>query len=116
METAGEPLVRSTHLIGYRRFGHNEADEPAYTQPLMYKTIRQHPTVRELFAAQLVADGLIRPEDVDAQAKALYTRIADAHKRVKENLAAELDDLTHEQVVEEPDDPTMRTAGSGRQL
>ena len=42
------------HLIGYRRFGHNEADEPAYTQPLMYMKIRQHPTVRELFAAQLV--------------------------------------------------------------
>jgi 2-oxoglutarate decarboxylase len=104
------------HLIGYRRFGHNEADEPAYTQPLMYKKIRQHPTVREIFAAQLVADGLIRPEQVEEQAKAMYTRIADAHKRVKENLAAELDDLTHEQVVEEPDDPMLRTAVSGRQL
>ncbi|HEV3274793.1 MAG TPA: multifunctional oxoglutarate decarboxylase/oxoglutarate dehydrogenase thiamine pyrophosphate-binding subunit/dihydrolipoyllysine-residue succinyltransferase subunit [Candidatus Dormibacteraeota bacterium] len=104
------------HLIGYRRFGHNETDEPAYTQPLMYMKIRQHPTVRELFAAQLVADGLLRPEDVEAQAKAMYARIADAHKRVKENLAAELDDLTHEQVIEEPDDPTMRTAVSGRQL
>ena len=54
------------HLIGYRRFGHNEADEPAYTQPLMYLKIRQHPTVRELFAAQLIAEGLIRPEEVDA--------------------------------------------------
>ncbi|MGA8362206.1 MAG: multifunctional oxoglutarate decarboxylase/oxoglutarate dehydrogenase thiamine pyrophosphate-binding subunit/dihydrolipoyllysine-residue succinyltransferase subunit [Candidatus Dormiibacterota bacterium] len=104
------------HLIGYRRFGHNETDEPAYTQPLMYMKIRQHPTVRELFAAQLVADGLLRPEDVEAQSKAMYARIADAHKRVKENLAAELDDLTHEQVIEEPDDPTMRTAVSGRQL
>ncbi|MHB8488516.1 MAG: multifunctional oxoglutarate decarboxylase/oxoglutarate dehydrogenase thiamine pyrophosphate-binding subunit/dihydrolipoyllysine-residue succinyltransferase subunit [Candidatus Dormibacteria bacterium] len=104
------------HLIGYRRFGHNEADEPAYTQPLMYMKIRQHPTVRELFAARLVADGLIRAEDVDAQAKAMYGRVADAHKRVKEHLAAELDDLTHEQVAEEPDDPTMRTAVSGRQL
>ena len=104
------------HLIGYRRFGHNEADEPAYTQPLMYMKIRQHPPVRELFAAQLVADGLISPEEVDAQAKAMYGRIADAHKRVKENLAAELDDLTHEQVIEEPDDPMMRTAVSGRQL
>jgi 2-oxoglutarate dehydrogenase E1 component len=104
------------HLIGYRRFGHNEADEPAYTQPLMYQKIRQHPTVRELFAAQLVADGLIRPEDADAQSKAMYGSIADAHKQVKENLAAELDDLTHEQVIEEPDDPTMRTAVSGRQL
>jgi 2-oxoglutarate decarboxylase len=104
------------HLIGYRRFGHNEADEPAYTQPLMYLKIRQHPTVRELFAAQLVADGLIRPDEVEAQAKAMYGRIADAHKQVKENLAAELDDLTHEQVVEEPDDATMRTAVSGRHL
>jgi 2-oxoglutarate dehydrogenase E1 component len=104
------------HLIGYRRFGHNEADEPAYTQPLMYKKIREHPTVREIFAAHLVAEGLIRPEEVEAQAKAMYTRIADAHKRVKENLAAELDDLTHEQIIEEPDDPMLRTAVSGRQL
>ena len=104
------------HLIGYRRFGHNEADEPAYTQPLMYKKIRNHPTVRELFAAQLVADGLLRPEDVEAQSKAMYARIAEAHKRVKEHLAAELDDLTHEQVTDEPDDPKMRTAVPGRQL
>src|ERR1017187_7037965 len=103
METAGEPLVRSTHLIGYRRFGHNEADEPAYTQPLMYRKIREHPTVRELFAAQLVADGVLRPEDVEAQSKAMYARIAEAHKRVKEHLAAELDDLTHEHVIDEPD-------------
>jgi multifunctional 2-oxoglutarate metabolism enzyme len=104
------------HLIGYRRFGHNEGDEPAYTQPLMYLKIRQHPTVRELFAAKLVAEGLLRPEDAEAQAKAMYQRIADAHKRVKENLAAELDDLTHEQVVDEPDDPMLRTAVSGRLL
>jgi 2-oxoglutarate decarboxylase len=104
------------HLIGYRRFGHNEADEPAYTQPLMYMKIRNHPTVRELFAAQLVADGLLRPEDVEAQSKAMYARIAEAHKRVKEHLAAELDDLTHEHVIDEPDDPTMRTAVPGRQL
>ncbi len=104
------------HLIGYRRFGHNEADEPAYTQPLMYLKIRQHPTVRELFAAQLTAEGLIRPEEVDAMAKAAYGRVADAHKRVKEHLAAELDDLTHEQVVEEPDDPMLRTAVSHRLL
>jgi len=104
------------HLIGYRRFGHNEADEPAYTQPLMYLKIRQHPTVRELFGAQLIAEGLIRPDEVDAMAKAAYGRVADAHKRVKEHLAAELDDLTHEQVVEEPDDPMLRTAVSHRSL
>jgi 2-oxoglutarate dehydrogenase E1 component len=104
------------HLIGYRRFGHNEADEPAYTQPLMYQKIRQHPTVREIFAARLVTEGIIRPDEAEAEAKDAYARVAEAHKRVKENLAAELDDLTHEQVVEEPDDPMLRTAVSGRQL
>ena len=44
-------------LIGYRRFGHNEADEPAYTQPEMYQVIKKHPSVRELFAKQLIEPG-----------------------------------------------------------
>ena len=44
-------------LIGYRRFGHNEADEPAYTQPEMYQVIKKHPSVRELFARQLIDAG-----------------------------------------------------------
>src|SRR5204863_9227033 len=46
-------------LVGYRRFGHNEGDEPAYTQPLMYKRIEEHPTVRELYAEALVGSGVI---------------------------------------------------------
>lgn len=46
-------------LIGYRRYGHNELDEPGFTQPLMYDTIRQHPTVREIWADKLTRRGLI---------------------------------------------------------
>ncbi len=46
-------------LVCYRRHGHNEADEPAATQPLMYKTIRAHKTTRELYAAKLTDDGLL---------------------------------------------------------
>ena len=44
-------------LIGYRRHGHNEGDEPAFTQPLMYRKISAHPTVREQFAQTLIAQG-----------------------------------------------------------
>ena len=46
-------------LICYRRWGHNEADEPAITQPLMYQVIRKHKTTRELYAEQLEAAGVI---------------------------------------------------------
>tara|TARA_R110000868_G_scaffold6363_19_gene36232 strand:+ start:21225 stop:24098 length:2874 start_codon:yes stop_codon:yes gene_type:complete len=48
----------------YRRFGHNEGDEPAFTQPLMYKSIAKHPTVRQLYANQLIAEGVLTEEQV----------------------------------------------------
>ena len=54
-------------LIGYRRYGHNETDEPAYTQPLMATAIKQHPPVSEIYAEELVADGVVSPEDVEAK-------------------------------------------------
>src|SRR5690606_1402282 len=50
-------------LVCYRRHGHNEADEPAATQPVMYRTIRKHPTTRELYASKLEKEGVIAPDE-----------------------------------------------------
>jgi 2-oxoglutarate dehydrogenase E1 component len=49
----------------YRRHGHNEGDEPNFTQPLMYKAIGQHPTSRQIYAEKLVADGTVTQEEAD---------------------------------------------------
>ena len=53
-------------LVCYRRHGHNEADEPAATQPGMYKVIRQHPTARKIYADKLVAEGVLSESDATA--------------------------------------------------
>jgi 2-oxoglutarate dehydrogenase E1 component len=55
-------------LFCYRRHGHNETDEPAFTQPLMYRTIARRPTTRQIYAERLVEAAVLRPEEVDAMA------------------------------------------------
>jgi len=51
-------------MICYRRFGHNETDEPAFTQPLMYRAIKDHPTTLELYATKLVREGTLTQDDI----------------------------------------------------
>jgi 2-oxoglutarate dehydrogenase E1 component len=70
-------------LIGYRRFGHNETDEPAYTQPLMYERIKDHPPVRKIYAETLIREGLVTEEEVEQELKAAHDRLAEAHEEVK---------------------------------
>jgi 2-oxoglutarate dehydrogenase E1 component len=50
-------------MICYRRFGHNEGDEPGFTQPIMYRTIAEQPTTRQIYADRLVAEGTLSAED-----------------------------------------------------
>ncbi len=52
-------------LVGYRRYGHNEGDEPAFTQPQLYQQVAQHPTVRQQYAATLVAAGQVAADVPD---------------------------------------------------
>ena len=52
-------------MFCYRRFGHNEGDEPAFTQPLMYKAIRAHPSTLEIYAKKLIAEGVVTEGEVE---------------------------------------------------
>jgi multifunctional 2-oxoglutarate metabolism enzyme len=70
-------------IVGYRRWGHNEGDEPAYTQPLMYERIKQTPPVREKYAAQLVAEGVVTAEAAKAQTEAAYQKLIDVQQALK---------------------------------
>ena len=65
-------------LIGYRRFGHNEADEPAYTQPEMYQVVKSHEPVRELFAKQLIDAGVVTEEESTEMTDAVWAVLAEA--------------------------------------
>ena len=67
-------------LIGYRRYGHNEGDEPGFTQPRMYEIIRAHPTVRERWAQQLEREGVVTAEQAAAMVKAVENRLRAAQK------------------------------------
>ena len=83
-------------LIGYRRHGHNEGDEPAFTQPLMYQKIAAHPTVREIWARTLEARGLIQPGAADE----LVRKYSDELQAVMDGLRPERDFIEPQ-----PEDP-----------
>ncbi|MGO9488955.1 MAG: multifunctional oxoglutarate decarboxylase/oxoglutarate dehydrogenase thiamine pyrophosphate-binding subunit/dihydrolipoyllysine-residue succinyltransferase subunit, partial [Solirubrobacteraceae bacterium] len=74
-------------LIGYRRFGHNESDEPAYTQPEMYARIKSKKRVAELWADRLVAEGVVTKEEVDRQAQEVWDNLTLLHQRLKTKIA-----------------------------
>ncbi len=74
-------------LIGYRRFGHNEQDEAAYTQPLMVAQIAARPTVREQYAAQLVEQGVVTAEQAAAVFDEVQAELRAAHDELKASIA-----------------------------
>ena len=75
-------------LVGYRRHGHNETDEAAYTQPLMAEQILRQTPVREQFAARLAEEGVIAAGEGDELVAEMQRRIKSAHETLKKSLAA----------------------------
>jgi len=107
-------------LIGYRRFGHNEADEPAYTQPEMYQVITKHAPVRELFAKQLIERDVVTEQESTEMTDAVWSRLADAHDELKERVASaqngEMEHATGEYQLDRTPSPEVSTAVSLDQL
>jgi multifunctional 2-oxoglutarate metabolism enzyme len=83
-------------LIGYRRFGHNEADEPAYTQPEMYAVIKKHPPVRELFARQLIEKGVVTEQESTEMTDRVWAELSETHQELKDRIEA-VRESSHEQ-------------------
>jgi 2-oxoglutarate dehydrogenase E1 component len=71
-------------LVGYRRWGHNEGDEPAFTQPLMYQKISKHPTVRAKLASELKAAGVITANDEQAIEQRVLDRLVKIRRGITE--------------------------------
>jgi 2-oxoglutarate dehydrogenase E1 component len=88
----GKPVV--IDMICYRRFGHNESDEPAFTQPIMYRKIRSHPTTLQIYSERLVKDGVLTAEEIDimrAEVRARLDEEFEAGQAYKPNKADWLD-------------------------
>lgn len=83
-------------LVGYRRHGHNEQDEAAYTQPLMAARIERQPSVREQYEQELVEEGVVSQEEVDAMAAEVESRLKEAHERLKTTFGQDVPAVAYE--------------------
>ena len=89
-------------VIGYRRYGHNETDEPAYTQPTTAAKIKAHPPVSEIYAAKLIDEGVIAKDEVEREGT-----------ERREEMSAALKDLRKKMELGEYEDPTVTTSATG---
>ena len=99
-------------LVGYRRWGHNEGDEPAFTQPHLYASVAEHAPVRALYAERLVTEGVVSPQDAEAMRQEARERLKQAHADLLAGLVPE------EQVALEvsPGLASVATAASADEL
>lgn len=84
-------------LLCYRKYGHNEGDEPRFTQPILYKAIEKHPNPKEIYAERLINEGLVTQADIDAMVKKNNTKLEDSYGgsklREKSHISNFLEDM-----------------------
>ncbi|MEX0814256.1 MAG: 2-oxoglutarate dehydrogenase E1 component [Dongiaceae bacterium] len=106
-------------MFCYRRYGHNESDEPAFTQPLMYRRIAQHPTARAMYADRLVAEGVLARDEVERMTTDFQSRLEsefEAAVSYKPNKADWLEGAWSGLEIASGDERRGRTAVEGETL
>ncbi|MEW6747835.1 MAG: multifunctional oxoglutarate decarboxylase/oxoglutarate dehydrogenase thiamine pyrophosphate-binding subunit/dihydrolipoyllysine-residue succinyltransferase subunit [Planctomycetota bacterium] len=100
-------------LVCYRRWGHNETDEPSFTQPLLYKAIKQHPSVRQVYGRRLVERGMMTEEEYSESVKAHEETLRRALQSFRESppkdvsaMLCSRDECVKRDSVQEPSPPT----------
>ncbi|MFF2480664.1 2-oxoglutarate dehydrogenase E1 component [Paenibacillus sp. NPDC058071] len=89
-------------LIGYRKYGHNETDDPETTQPLIYKKVKAHPTVSRIYTDKLVAAGTIVEAEAEAIKQEVVEKLKAAYEEMKQNNGQEPVHQTKEPSAEQP--------------
>ncbi len=101
-------------MFCYRRFGHNEGDEPSFTQPLMYKRIKNHPSTRTIYAERLVREGLLTKAETDKMAKDFHTFLDVEMEAAKSYKPEKADWFAGSWTgMERPDDDIRRSSNTG---
>jgi multifunctional 2-oxoglutarate metabolism enzyme len=101
-------------IIGYRKLGHNEGDEPTYTQPLMYQRIKEHPGAREIYARRLIAEGVMTREEVNSLMDERMRRYENAQLGAKAIVAKQGKEITLPPPVAEIESVETLETGVGR--
>ena len=90
-------------LVGFRRLGHNEGDEPSYTQPLMYQRVKAHPGVQHLYAQKLIREEIISEVELEEMTKKVVEKYEEILKRAKEIAEEKAAKVELDQPIKEED-------------
>ncbi len=102
-------------LIGYRRFGHNEMDEPAMTQPKLYEKVRKHPTVRKIYGDKLVNEGVLKSEELEKMNEEVQATLEKAYQKVPDKKVSQVHEIQLPEFVNSGL-PKLKTAIDKKQL
>jgi 2-oxoglutarate dehydrogenase E1 component len=86
-------------LVGYRRFGHQEVDDPVATQPVLYEKINNHPTVRAIYAEKLASEGIVSSEQAEQMDKDIHQKFQDVYDEIRSKEKGEIEEVEPPSIV-----------------